>query len=528
MSELPPICLILQVLAPLAQAAEVLEQSAEAQAGQSGVFEPFATAVLLTGLGVLIAVSVLFARAIERIGVPVVLLFLVIGMLGGSEALGGIEFEDYALAVRLGTIALVFILFDGGLNTRFGTIRHVLAPAGLLATVGVLLTAGLVTLFARLLGLGWAEASLLGAVVSSTDAAAVFAVLRGGSLHLRPRVERTIEVESCVNDPMAVILTVTVIDLISNGGKVGPMTLVLVPMQLLIGGLVGVGVGMLGRWIFRQLGVGTVGLIPALALALAFLSFGGATLAWGSGFLSVYVTGVTLAEFKKLPYRSGLTRVLDAYAWMAQIGMFLMLGLLVFPSQLWPVATIGLGIALFLGLVARPLAVAACLLPFKFEPREVLYIGWAGLRGAVPIILATFPMLAAVHGADRLFNLVFFVVVTSSIIPGAALRPTTRWMGMLLPRRPAPPAVLEINAPTHLEGELTPFYIDPSLAVAGAKLSELSFPAGSAVLLLVRGEQLLVARGDTRLEPGDHAYVFCRPEDQPLIELLFGHSVIGE
>ena len=496
-----------------------------------GVAEPHATAVLLMAMGVLVAFSVLFTRTIERLGVPVVLLFLVLGILGGSEGLGGIAFGDYALAVRLGTIALVLILFDGGLNTAVGAIRSVLVPAGLLATVGVVVTAALVMLFAKLLGLGWPVAALLGAVVSSTDAAAVFAVLRGGALHLRPRVERTIEVESCVNDPMAVILTTVVIGLVQRGGvTAGALlpALAQVPVQLAVGAGVGLAVGFVGRFTLRRLALETVGLIPALTLSLAFVSFGVATLIYGSGFLAVYVTGVTLANLRTLPYRSGLIRVHDAFAWLAQIGMFLMLGLLVSPSRLWDVAPIGLGIGLFLAIVARPAATALCLLPLKFTPAETVYVGWAGLRGAVPIILATFPLLAGVEGAGRLFNLVFFVVVVSSLVPGATLRPITRWMGMLVSRRPVPPAVLEINSATHLEGELTPFYIDASLAVADAKLSELSFPAGSAVVLVVRAGQLIAARGSTVLKPGDHAYVFCRPQDQPLIELLFGHSIAGE
>ena len=495
----------------------------------AAITEPHATAVLLAVLGVLVAVCVLFSRAIERLGVPVVLLFLLLGVAGGAEGFG-VAFGDYALAVRLGTVALVLILFDGGLNTPVSSVRSVLLPAGLMATVGVLVTAGLVTLFGRLCGLRWEVAALLGAVVSSTDAAAVFAVLRGGAaggLHLRPRVERTIEVESCVNDPMAVILTTTLVGVVTGGGVTWG-TLGQVPLQLIVGAGMGIGVGFVGRFTMKRVALETVGLIPALTLSLAFVSFGVATVAGGSGFLAVYLTGVTLADLRTLPYRSGLVRVHDAFAWLAQIGMFLMLGLLVVPSGLWDVAWIGTGVGLCLALVARPAATALCLLPLKFTPAETAYIGWAGLRGAVPIILATFPLLAGVEGAGRLFNLVFFVVVVSSLIPGATLRPVTRWMRMLVPRRPVPPAVLEINSATHMEGELTPFYVDASLAVAGATLRELDFPAGSAVLLVVRKGTVMAARGSTTLEAGDHAYVFCRPQDQALIELLFGGSVAGE
>lgn len=506
------------------QAVPALQQVAEQQS--AGILEPYATAVLLTALGVLIAFSVLFSRAIERLGVPIVLLFLLMGMLGGSEGIGGVRFgnetDDYALAVRLGTIALILILFDGGLNTRLAAVRQVLAPSALLATLGVVLTAALVTLFGMGLGLPWRESALLGAVVSSTDAAAVFALLRGGSLRLRPRVERTLEVESCVNDPMAIILTVMMIQVVAKDQSLTGLSVLLVPVQLAVGAATGALVGLLGRYILLKLGVITVGLIPALTISIAFVSFGAATLAWGSGFLAVYVTALVLGNTPALPYRSGLVRVHDSFAWLAQIGMFLMLGLLVFPSQLRDVAVPGLAIGLFLAIVARPLAVLACVSPFRFSVRETAYIGWAGLRGAVPIILATFPVLAGVEGANRLFNLVFFIVVVSSIVPGATLRPITRWMRLLVPHKPLPQAVLEINAPAHLPGELLAFYIDPSLAVANARLSDLDFPSGTAVLLIVRAEQLLAARGDTELLPGDHVYIFTRPEDRMLVDLLFG------
>jgi cell volume regulation protein A len=229
-----------------------------------------------------------------------------------------------------------------------------------------------------------------------------------------------------------------------------------------------------------------------------------------------------LGNYPLLPYRNALTRVHDSFAWLSQIAMFLMLGLLVTPSLLLNVAWIGLGVGLFLAIVARPLVVWACLWPFNYTPRETSFIGWVGLRAAVPIVLATFPVLAEVQDGKQLFHLVFFIVVVSSFIPGATLRPVTRWMKMDVPAHPTPPAALEINSAQHLEGELTSFYIEPSLAVSGAHLREIDFPAGSAVVLIVRGSQLLAARGSTRLEPGDHVYVFCRPEDRGYIELLFG------
>lgn len=273
--------------------------------------------------------------------------------------------------------------------------------------------------------------------------------------------------------------------------------------------------------LLRRARLGTVGLYPALTLALAFGTFGLATIANGSGFLAVYACAVVLGN-KLIPYRSGLARIHDALAWMSQIGMFLMLGLLVYPSRLLPVAGVGLAIGLFLAFVARPLAVVPFLLPFRYPLTEALYVGWVGLRGAVPIILATFPALAGVPGSTRVFDLVFFIVVVSSLIPGSTIRPVTRRMRFDAAHKPAPPAMLEINSTVPLHGELTSYYIDPTLAVAGAQLSDIEFPPGSAVVLIVRGDDLMAARGDTTLQPGDHAYVFFRPEDRPFIELLFG------
>lgn len=483
--------------------------------------EPMETAVLLTVLGLLGAMSVLFSRTVDRIGIPVVLLFLVIGMLGGSEGLGGIVFEDYQLAARLGTVALILILFDGGMNSSVRALREVLWPATLLATVGVALTAALVAIGAMLMGLSWQASILLGAVVSSTDAAAVFAILRGGRLNLKRRVGTTLEVESCVNDPMAVILTLTVIQIIAEGSTTGWSLLYQVPLQLAVGAGIGVLLGWLGRWIYTRIKLSTVGLYPALTLALAFISFGLATIVQSSGFLAVFATAIVLGN-GRLPYRSGLTRVHDAMAWMSQIAMFLMLGLLVNPSQLLTVTGIGLGLALFLGVVARPLAVIPCVWPFKYDWVEIAYLGWTGLRGAVPIILATFPVLAGVSGAETIFNIVFFIVVVSSIIPGSIIRPLTRLMKLDTPEKPTPSAVLDINSTVPLNGELTSFYIHPSVAVCGARLMEIDFPPGSSVLLIIRGHELVAAKGNTQLQEGDHVYVFFRHEDRPLIELLFG------
>lgn len=449
------------------------------------------------------------------------MLFLVLGMLGGSEGIGRIAFDDFGFAVRVGTIYLVLILVDGGMNTPWTAVRRVIVPAGLLATIGVALTAGLLALFGRAMGLSWTEALLLGAVVSSTDAAAVLAVLRGGRLHLQPRVGNTLEVESCANDPMAMILTVIMIEVAQSPDALRWTLALAVPVQLAVGAAVGLVLGYLGLRVIGRIRPPTVGLYPALILAIAFLSFGIATLLDGSGLLSVYVTAVVLGN-SPLPYRNGLARVHESLAWLSQIALFLMLGLLVFPSQLLPVAGVGLAAALFLAFVARPLAVLLCLLPLRLPAREVGYVSWIGLRGAVPIILGAFPVLAHVPGAERVFNIVFFIVVISTLLPGATIRAVTRWLRLAVPQKPTPSAVLEINSAHPLTGAISSFLIEPAAAVCGASLSQIELPPDSAVILVVRGRDLVAARGPTVLLPGDHVYVFYKPADRQYVELLFG------
>lgn len=484
------------------------------------------TAVFLLVVGVLVAMSVMFSRQMDRLGVPIVLLFLILGVLGGSEGVGGIAFDDFGFAVRVGTIYLVLILFDGGMTTPWRAVRGVLLPAGILATFGVALTAGLLALFGWAMGLAWREAFLLGAVVSSTDAAAVLAVLRGGGLKLHSRVGRTLEAESCMNDPMALILTTQMIELAQSPEALRWTAVLAIPLQLAVGTAVGLAIGYLGVRLLHRVRPATVGLYPGLTLAIGFVSFGVATVLRGSGLLSVYLTALVLGN-SRLPYHSGLLRVHESLAWLSQIALFLMLGLLVFPSRLISVAGMGLAAALFLAVVARPLAVTVCLLPFRWPLREVLYTGWIGLRGAVPIILGALPMLEGVPGAERVFNMVFFIVVTSTLLPGATIRSVTRRLKLAVPEKPKPSAVLEINAAQPLNGEIVSFLIEPEAAVCGARLSEVRLPADSAVMLIVRGNDLVAPRGHTVLMPGDHAYLFFRAQDRAYIELLFGREETG-
>lgn len=479
------------------------------------------TALLLTIFGTLFVASAALSRGLERAGIPVALLFLVLGMLAGEQGIGGIAFEDYRFSFVVGTIALVLIVFDGGFNTSYASIREGIRPALLLATVGVLLTAALTAAFARAIGLSWTEAVLLGAVVSSTDAATVFAVMRGSKLALQRRVGTTLELESGLNDAVAVLLTIGATKALASGEAPGAEVLWGVPLQLVVGSLVGLVVGRLGRWLLNRVRISTGGLYAVVTLGLALFSFGIATVVGGSGFLAVFATATVLGN-GRIPYQSGLRRVHDAVAWLCQVSMFLMLGFLVFPSRILSVAVPGVLLALFLAFVARPVAVAACLLPFRYPAREVGYIGWVGLRGAVPVILATYPVLSGVAEAARVFDIVFFVVVVNSIVPGATIRVVTKWLGLDVPPAPVPHATLEITSMGPIEGDLLSFHIQPSVLACDGAIRDLELPEGASIALIVRGPQLLAARGSTVLLAGDQVYVFCHHQDRAMVALLLG------
>ncbi|HET8649321.1 MAG TPA: potassium/proton antiporter, partial [Gemmatimonadales bacterium] len=391
--------------------------------------EPGTIALFLLTAGSLVVIAVVSSQMTRRLALPFTLVFLLLGMLAGSEGVGGIVFTDYRLAFQFGTVALVLILFDGGLNTPMETVRRVLAPAGILATVGVAATAALVAVAARLGGFGWPQAALLGAVVSSTDAAAVFGVLRGGGLRLRPRIGTTLEIESGINDPAAIILTIAITTLLAapeaHPAWMLPFDVVI---QAAVGAIVGWGIGIVGRRGLAMLRLSSSGLYPAVTIGLAFISFGLATVLNGSGFLATYLAGLILGN-GRLPYRPALTRVHDATAWLSQISMFLLFGLLVTPSDLPGVAVVGTLIAVALALVIRPLVVWLCLLPFHYNMVEIGFMGWVGLRGAVPIVLAIFPVLAGAPGAEHVFDAVFFLVVVNAIIPGSTVGWLARKLG---------------------------------------------------------------------------------------------------
>ena len=475
---------------------------------------------MLSITGVLILISVLFSRPSEKIGFPAVLLFLGIGLIAGS--LLPQHFSDFDLAFRIGTVALVLILFDGGLNTPWKTAKAHWLPASILATIGVAGTAVLVALAAYWLGLSWIEALLVGAIVSSTDAAAVFSALRGSGVQLRRRVGATLELESGLNDPMAVILTITLTTALLQGAVNSIFSLLLdIVLQLAIGLIAGIAIGWLGQRLMHYVRVPAAGLYPALTLALALLAFGIPSLFMGSGFLAVYIAALMLGN-QRLPYRPGILRVHDALAWLGQITMFLVLGLLAVPALLAEAGWQGLILALVLALLARPLMVALCLLPFRYHAGETAFISWVGLRGAVPILLASYPVMLGVENALQIFHLVFFIVVVNALIPGA----TIRWAVNLFKVERAgierPPPVLEINAIEEMPVRILSFYIEPAALVEGMQAGDLPLPDGSDFLALVRNGEVRTVKKDTVFKCCDHVHLLIKHENVRAVELLFG------
>lgn len=491
------------------------------------VVEPHSIATLLTSFSLLLAISALFGRGFERIGVPVVLAFLAIGVFAGYYALPNPTLEHHHFAFRVGVVALTLIIFDGGLNTPRWALRQALPPSLALATIGVLLTAALVAAAGRLAGLPWGEAMLIGAVVSSTDAAAVFSVLRGSRVQLKHRVATTLEVESGMNDPVAMILTIAIVSALLPGGTQSiPVIFGQSLFELAVGALFGWGVGKGGALLLTRYRPPSGGLISVVTFALALLAFGGATLLHASGFVAVFVTAVLLGN-AELPMRTSVVRFHDAMAWLSQITMFLLLGLLARPDRVLQSVPVALIIGLALTFIARPLAVYLSLLPFRFKLRETMFIGWVGLRGAVPIIFSIYPLMAGVTGAERVFDVVLILVIFNAIIPGSTVRYMTRRFNLEEDTPPPPGAVLQIEAAQPLDAELLSFYVSNAVAVAGVQLADLDFPDGAAVSMIVRGESLIPPKGNTVLEVGDHVYVITKRHDLSEIQLMFGRPEAG-
>ena len=473
--------------------------------------------MLLLG-GAILAASIVVALGAARTGLPVLVAFLALGMLLGSDGPGGIEFDDAELAREVGIIGLALILYEGGLQTSWRRLRQVAAPAALLSTVGVVVTAILAGAAAHVLfDLTWLEAILLGAVVASTDAAAVFATLR--FTHIRRRLARTLEAESGGNDPMAIALTLGLIAWIEKPDTYGLDDLVLLVVQQLgLGLLVGVGLGALATWVFGRLPHSIGAFAPVASVAAAALSFGAADVIGGSGFLAIYLVGLAVGSTPSR-YRRQLVAFHEGLAFLAQVALFIVLGLLVFPTELPEVALPGLALSLVLMLVIRPAAVWASTALNDFESRERLLLGWAGLRGAVPIVLATFVLSSDVAEANTIFNAIFFVVVVSAIVQGTTLEWVAGRLGL---RSPAPPTVeapLEVSPLSKLD--LIDFAVGPDHAIAGASVREVGLPRSAIIAVIGRGDDSIPPRGSTVIQPGDHLFVLAPRSMRQDVEDVF-------
>lgn len=483
---------------------------------------------ILLGVALLLLLSVVASKASGRLGVPALVIFMIIGMLSGSEGPGGIYFDNFVQAQSLGVLALALILFAGGLDTDWKEVRPVVGTALVLSTLGVLVTAGLVGYFAHVaLGLSLLEGFLLGSIVSSTDAAAVFAVMRSRAVSLKGNLKPLLELESGSNDPMAVFLTIGVIGLLMRPGA---SMLELVPqffLQMSIGAVAGLLLGRLVVWIINRLNLEYEGLYPVFTLAYVLLGYAATTLIGGNGFLAVYIVGLVMGNTPFIHKRS-ITRFHDGMAWLMQIAMFVALGLLVFPSQLLPIMGAGLLVSVFLMFVARPVSIFL-LTPFsKLSFAEKSLVSWVGLRGSVPIILATFPLLAGVPNANMIFNLVFFIVMTSVILQGTSIPIVSKWLGVYKPLEKKVAYPLEFNPMGDLKSDLVEVDIPPGSPAVGKAIVALGIPSGALFVMLRREREFIVPSGSTVLQAGDTLLMLAQKEDLPIVERILSTPPIAE
>lgn len=470
---------------------------------------PIEHLMLITAL--LLGLSIVSSQISLRLSVPALLLFLLIGMLAGSDGPGGIYYDDARLSQTLGVVALAFILFSGGLDTHWQSIRPVLLPGISLSTLGIFITAAVVGLIAdTFLGFTLLEGMLLGAIVASTDAPAVFGLLRARSMGLKGNLKPLIEFESGSNDPMAVLLTLGLIQLIGNPATTGLDLALLFTRQIVLGAVFGVALGWLAAKLINGLRLGYDGLYPVLTIAVVLLTYGATAALGGSGFLAVYIAGLVLGN-QSFIHRRSLIQFHDGLAWLMQIGMFLVLGLLVFPSQLPGVAGEGLLVAFALAFIARPMAVFLSLGWMRFNWRERLLLAWVGLRGASPIILATFPLLAGTSEAGRIFNIVFFVVLISVLLQGVTIAPLARWLRLYEPNTPRPEYPIQFVDSGDMRNDLSEIIVPPGGAGVGRQIVDLDLPEEALVVLIARGSGFIVPRGATILEAGDRLLVLASP-----------------
>lgn len=475
-------------------------------------------------IAVMLVLSVVASKFSDRFGVPALLVFLLLGMLAGSEGIGGLYFDNPAIAQLISFFALAVILFSGGLDTEWDHVRPILKESLVLATLGVVATAAILGYFAYLLlDITPLEGFLIGAITSSTDAAAVFALLRSKGVHLQRKVGALLEFESGSNDPMAIFLTVGVIQLIQNPGMSPGSIALLFVQQLVVGGLLGLIFGKLLLFLINRIRLGYDGLYPVMVLGLILLTFSVTTFLKGSGFLAVYLLGLTLGKADFL-HKKSLIRFYEGLAWLFQIVMFLTLGLFAFPSRLLPIAIPGMILSLILIFVARPVSVWLGLLPFKMPMRVKAFVSWVGLRGAVPVILATYPMVAGLDQSSTIFHIIFFVVVTSVLIQGTTIPFAARLFKVEDPNRFTGRYPLESNAIQNWHGKLQEAVVKPNSPLIGKAIYELKLPKDYLVVLVSRDDEFLIPNGSFVLQKNDRLLGLATSDIHEIVEDMVKHG----
>ena len=462
---------------------------------------------------ILLIASIIANKTSYKLGIPTLIFFLLVGMLAGSEGIGKIYFDDPHTAQLLGVVALNFILFSGGMDTKWESVKPIIWRGISLSTLGVLLTATIVGIFAYLVAdFTLLEGLLLGSIVSATDAAAVFSILRSRNVGLKGSLRPTLELESGSNDPLSYILTISLTYLVANGNA-SIIKLVLHFLQeMSIGALAGYALGKSMTFIINKIKLDTEGLYPVLVMAMIFFTFSFTDVIGGNGFLAVYLSAMVLGNSNFL-HKKSLIRFYDGQAWLMQIVMFLTLGLLVFPSRILPVIGLGLLISAVLIFLARPVAVFICLSFFKIKTRDKLFISWVGLRGAVPIVFATYPLIAGVEKADMIFNLVFFISVTSVLIQGTTLPIVAKWLKVVVPKNVKRKTTLDYELSDTIKSELIEIVLPGNSKAIGNRIVKLSFPKTAMIILLSRNGKYFQPDGSTVFEEGDKLLVLANNKE---------------
>lgn len=467
----------------------------------------------------------LLTRLSSKFGIPGLVLFVAIGMVLGSDISGLIYFDNPFVARLIGMLALIVILFEGGLKTEWSTVRPVLLPAGSLATLGVVGTSLVVGFAAHLvLNISLVEGMLLGAIVGSTDAAAVFSVI--GQRRLKPRVKYTLEAESGMNDPMAIFLTILLLSIITAPVASAWDLIGLLVWQAATGLTIGFGMGRGTVTLVNRMRLGDGVLYPALFLTTSLVTYSVVSLVNGSGVLAVYIFAMVIGN-SPIPFRHNVIRFHEGLAWLAHVSMFTILGLLVFPRQLIPVIVPGLILAITLILVARPLAVFATTPGMGFTFRERLFVSWAGLRGAVPIILATYPFLVGYEQSNLIFNTVFFVVLTSALLQGTTIPPLARRLGLELGPKRTPVHALELLSLGETNVELVEYRVTEQCAAVNRTLADLPLPEHVVVSAISRGDAMIPPRGSTQLQLGDFLFVLTPSSLVPTVQEILSSGTAG-